>query len=198
MLLAAIEPMTGHGSAVDQGPEGVDAGPILNPFHELLLDRLRQNILENLHLGSLLLGDDGHFVAPIEDRSAPTGQAVGLQGQLGFEVPHEVGRLFDVVDHRQQVEVARHHRNSAKLDFAIPLGLPEDTQEDVVELRTGTEQIESLDGPAGDVDEGLGLGYVAKFSHALYKRKNSLSSLNYFARSRDEHRSKEEGPASGG
>jgi hypothetical protein len=57
--------------------------------------------------------------------------------------------------------------NGAEVDFTIPLGLPEDTQEDVIEFRTGTEQIESLDGPAGDVDEGLGLGYVAKFSHAL-------------------------------
>jgi hypothetical protein len=76
-------------------------------------------------------------------------------------------RLFDVVDHRQQVEVARQHRNSAEVDVAVPLGLPENTQKDVVEFRTGTEQIESLDGPAGDVDEGPGLGYVAKFSHTL-------------------------------
>ncbi len=49
MLPAAIEPMTSHGSAFDQGPIGVDAGPVREPFHKLLLDRLRQNILENLH-----------------------------------------------------------------------------------------------------------------------------------------------------
>jgi hypothetical protein len=161
MLLAAIKPMTGHRSAFEQGSKGVYAGPIQNPLNKLLFDALRQNILENLHLGSFLVGDDGHFVAAVENWSAPTRHAVGLQSQLRFEVPHKIGRLFHIVDDRQQVEVGRQDRNSAKLDSGVSLGLPEDTQEDVVEFRSGTEQVESVDGPAGDVDEGLGLRNVA-------------------------------------
>src|SRR5947209_9452721 len=161
MLLAAIEPVAGQRSAFKQGSKRVYAGPIQNPLYKLLFDALRQNILENLHLGSFLVGDDGHFVAAVENWSAPTRHAVSLQSQLRFEVPHKISRLFHIVDDRQQVEVGRQDRDRAELDSAVSLGLPEDTQEDVVEFRSWTEQVASVDGPAGDVDEGLGLGDVA-------------------------------------
>ncbi len=52
MLLAAIKPMTGHRSAFEQGSIEVDAGPILNPFHELLFDALCQNILAYLKIST--------------------------------------------------------------------------------------------------------------------------------------------------
>jgi hypothetical protein len=52
MLLAAIKPMTGHRSAFEQGSIGVDAGPILNPFHELLFDALCKNILAYLKIST--------------------------------------------------------------------------------------------------------------------------------------------------
>ena len=45
-----------------------------------------------------------------------------------------------------------------------PLGSAQDAEEAVVEVGAGLEQEASLDGPAGDGDEGVGVGYAAKFS----------------------------------
>jgi hypothetical protein len=146
----------------------VNARPILSSFDELFLDRLRQDVLQDTRLGKLLVGDDGHVVAPPEDRSFPAGEAIDLQSQLGVEVAHEVGHLLGVVDDQEEVEMGGEHRDRVDCDLAVALGLPERAQEEVVELWTGKEQVSSLDGPAGDVDEGVGLGDVANFSgHTL-------------------------------
>ena len=54
----------------------------------------------------------------------------------------------------------------------------EDAKDDVVEPGAGPEQEASLDGAAGDGDEGPGMGDEAKFSgHTPIKRKNLPSSL---------------------
>jgi hypothetical protein len=44
------------------------------------------------------------------------------------------------------------------------LGSSEDTGDEVVERWAGPEQEASLDGAAGDGDEGPGVGYEPKFS----------------------------------
>ena len=49
-----------------------------------------------------------------------------------------------------------------------PLSSSEDAKQAVVERSAGLEQEASLDGPAGDGDEGVRVGDEAKFSgHAL-------------------------------
>jgi hypothetical protein len=64
--------------------------------------------------------------------------------------------------------MAREHGNSDECDVVSPLGAAEDAEEAVVEVGSGLEQESSLDGPAGDGDEGVRVGYAAKFSgHTL-------------------------------
>ena len=55
-----------------------------------------------------------------------------------------------------------------RMKFVSPLGAAEDAEESVVEVGPGLEQESSLNGPAGDGDEGVEVGYAAKFSgHTL-------------------------------
>ena len=51
------------------------------------------------------LGNHGHLVAPVKDRSLPPGQPVDLPGNFRFRVPHE-GRHHDgVVDDQEEVQM---------------------------------------------------------------------------------------------
>ena len=132
-----------------------------HPFHQVLLDPVRQDVLQALDLGGLFVGDDGHVVAVLEDRSPPAGQPVDLAGRLGLEVSHEAGDLFRVVDDQEEVEVRGEHRDGRDGHLVDPLGPSQDTQEEIVERGSGTQEVAPLDGAVGDGDEGLGLGDVA-------------------------------------
>jgi hypothetical protein len=55
-------------------------------------------------------------------------------------------------------------------DRMQPLSSPEDSDDDVVELRARGEQVPALDGPAGDVDKADIFWHVAKFSAHSYKQ----------------------------
>jgi hypothetical protein len=48
-----------------------------------------------------------------------------------------------------------------------PLGSPQDSNDDLVELRAGTEEMAALDGAAGDLDEGLAFGDESESSTAI-------------------------------
>ena len=146
---------------MDQGLGGMHAGPLAHLFHQVLLDPLRQDVLQALDLGGFFVGDDGHVVAVLEDRSSPAGQPVDLASQLGLEVPHEAGDLLSVVDDQEEVEMGGEHRDGRDGHLVEPLGPSQDTQEDVVERGSRAEEVASLDGAVGDGDEGAGLGDVA-------------------------------------
>ena len=68
----------------------------------------------------------------------------------------------------ENMEVVGEHGNSVEDDVVSPLGASENAEEAVVEVGTGLEEESSLDSPAGDGDEGVRVGYAAKFSsHTL-------------------------------
>src|SRR5947209_526878 len=67
MLLAAVEPVANQRSACEQRLNGMDAGPILKTFDKLLFNGLAEDVPQDSNLCDLLLGDDRHFVAALED-----------------------------------------------------------------------------------------------------------------------------------
>jgi hypothetical protein len=146
---------------MDQGLGGMDAGPLAHPFHQVLLDPIRQDVLQALDLGRLFVGDGRHVVAALEDRSSPAGQPVDLAGQLGLEVSHEAGDFLGVVDDQQEVEVIGQHRDGRDVHLVLPLGPPQNAQEDIVERGSGTLEVAPLAGAVGNGDEGAGLRDVA-------------------------------------
>jgi len=84
----------------------------------------------------------------------------------------ELRELADVVDVEQEVEVIGEKGKAAAADFVEPLGASEDADDDVVELRTGPEEVAAVDGPAGDLDQGPAFGDVTESSsHAQIRRK---------------------------
>jgi hypothetical protein len=77
---------------------------------------------------------------------------------------HETGKLADVVDFEQEVEMIGEKGKTATADFVEPLGASEDADDDVVELRTGPEKETAVDGSAGDLDQGPAFGDVTESS----------------------------------
>ena len=99
--------MTHERRAVDQGCRRVHSGPLADPFDKSLLDRLREHVRKSFDLSPVFVGDHGHLVAALEDRSAPAGEAVDLAGQFGFEVAHEGSKLAGAFGDREDVEMIR-------------------------------------------------------------------------------------------
>jgi hypothetical protein len=60
--------------------------------------------------------------------------------------------------------MVRQRAERHEVDRIEPLSPAEDPGGDVVELRAGPEEQTSLQGPAGDLDQGALIGEVAKFS----------------------------------
>ena len=82
-------------------------GPLADPFDKAFLHGLREHIRKALDLSPVFVGDHGHLVAALEDRSAPAGEAVDLAGQFGFEVAHEGSKLAGAFGDREDVEMIR-------------------------------------------------------------------------------------------
>jgi hypothetical protein len=125
--------VAGQGLAVAPGAAGLHARPIPHPFHQVLLDSVRQDVREALDLRSLFLGDDGHVVAALEDVSLPAGQAVDLAGELGLDVAHEAGDLLGVLDYGEDVEVRRQRGDGTEGEVVVSLTSSEDAEDEVVE-----------------------------------------------------------------
>src|SRR3954449_1070530 len=78
MLSGAVEPVPLERRAVQKSPGGMYAGPLTDPLHQVLLDAVRQDVLQALDLGGFFAGDDDHPVTVPEHRSFPAGQPVDL------------------------------------------------------------------------------------------------------------------------
>jgi hypothetical protein len=113
-----------------------------------------EDVGEPADLGCLLLGDHGHVVAAVENRSPPAGETVDLAGQFRLEVPHEPRQLPGVVDLQEQVKVRRQYADPADPHVVAALRTSEDAEEEVVEFGAGPEEISPLESAAGDEHEG--------------------------------------------
>src|SRR6478672_10350620 len=163
-FLGSVEPVARQRRTVDQRSRGVYPRPLAYPFDQIGLNGLAEYVPQPLDLSGVLVGDDGHLVAPVENGAPPAGEAIDLPGKLRVEVPHEGGGFLGVVDDQEQVHVARHHEDSRNRGLVAALGSSEDTGDEVVERWAGPKQVASLDGAAGNGDEGPGVGYEPKFS----------------------------------
>ena len=119
-------------------------------------------------MNPLFLGDDGHVVSALEDVSLPAGEPIDLVGKLGFHVAHEAGDLVSILDHGEDMQVGGQRGDGTESEVVVSLTPSKDAKDEVVELRSGSEEEASLDGAAGDEDEGSRVGELAKFSgHSL-------------------------------
>ena len=160
--------MTRQRFAVEQSPGGLHARPIPRMLDQVFLDSIAEDVGEALDLSSLFLGDDGHVVAAREDGSLPADEAVDLASELGLEVAREAGDLPDIVDHGEKVKMRGERSDGTEGEVMVSLTSAEGAEDDVVERRSGSEKESTLDGAAGDEDEGARFGYVSKFSgHTL-------------------------------
>jgi hypothetical protein len=76
--------------------------------------------------------------------------------------------LLGSFDPEEQVVVGGEDRVPHDLHLVEALSAPEDSENDVVELRGRAQEEAPLDGAAGDLDEGPASGHEAQFAtHAL-------------------------------
>src|SRR6195256_5237409 len=80
----AVEPVTHERRALNQRSRAVDARPLVDPLDQIFLHRLAEDVCQALDLGGVLVSDDGHLIAPVEDGTSPAGKAVDLSGELGL------------------------------------------------------------------------------------------------------------------
>ena len=81
---------------------------------------------------------------------------------------HTARELARAFGDGENVKMTGKHGKRDKGEVVAPLGAAEDAEQAVVEDGAGLEQEASLDGPAGDGDEGVRVGDEAKFSgHTL-------------------------------
>jgi hypothetical protein len=73
--------------------------------------------------------------------------------------------------------VSRREHVAAATDFVEALGSSQDADDDFVERPAGPEEVTAVEGPAGDLDQGTAVRYVAQSSsHEGIRRKNGLQS----------------------
>ena len=172
ILLGPAEPVPLDRFAIHEGSCGMDAWPVPGPLGQSLLDAVPKNIVQAGDLGFLFGTDDDRLIAPRPDPVAPVAEPVYLSCEVGVEITHEARELEGVPGVEQQVIVRREKYESADRNVIQPLGSPQDPNNDLVELRAGAEEMASLNGAAGDLDEGPAFGDESESSaHAQIRRK---------------------------
>ena len=177
VLLGPAEPVSLDRFAVHEGLCGMNTWPVPGSLGQFLLDAMPENIFQAGNLGFLFGTDDDRLIAPRPGPVAPVGEPAYLSREVGVEITHEARELAGVPDIEQQVVVGREKYESADRDVIQPLGSPQDSNDDLVELRTGAEEMAALDGAAGGLDEGPAFGDESESSaHAQIRRKKTLES----------------------
>ena len=88
VLLGSVEPETLQPLIVEEGPPGVDAGPVPHPLDQEFLDAVREDVLHPLPLRLRLVADLDRPVAPMPRSAA--GES-GL-GWCGLSPPRDTSR----------------------------------------------------------------------------------------------------------
>lgn len=140
--------------------------PVLRPGHQTLLTAVGQDVLHPRDLGFLLVRDQDHVIAIPPYLLGPARQAGDLPRQIRAEVAHEEGELEGVGRGEEEVKVRRHEGVGVDLQRVEALGSAQDSQDDLIEERTGNEEAAPLKGTLGDFDEASGFGNVTWHSHA--------------------------------
>ena len=125
---------------------------------------MAENVPKPRDLHLLLIADRDRLVAPLPDLPRPAGEPAHLPRQVRVEVADESRESLRVLHPDDHVVVVGQRDEGHELDRIEPLGPAEDAGGDVVELQAGPEQWASVQGPAGDLDQGASVGDVAKFS----------------------------------
>ena len=164
VFLGAVVPGTGERLAVDDLADAMDSRPLPETCHQVLLDPVTEDVLQPRGLRLLLAADHDRLVAPLPDLARPAGEPAHLPRQVGIEIADELREPFRILHPEDAVVVVRNRDEGHEVDRIEPLGPAEDAGGDVIELQAGPEQQASMQGPAGDLDQGASVGEVAKFS----------------------------------
>jgi hypothetical protein len=141
---------------------------------------MRKNVSEAGDLRFLLVADDEVLVAPAPELRLPVSRTSYLLGQVGIDIPHELGHPAGVLHVRQGMEVIGNKEKTNQLDRVHPFGPGQDTDDGLRDSGTRREQQAALDGAAGHLDEGPAFWDMTKFSrHARRRRKTPEKSLNF-------------------
>ena len=170
VLLGAVVPVAGERLAVDDLADAVEARPFPEVGDQILFDAVSQNVPEPRDLHLLLVADRDRLVATVLDLPRPASEPAHLSRQVRVEVADEPREPSGVLGEQDHVVMVRQRAERHKVDRIEPLGPAEDAGGDVVELRAGPEEQASLQGPAGDLDQGASVGKVAKFSSHIPNR----------------------------
>lgn len=93
VLSGAIEPETLEGLTGQEGVGTVDSGPMEGPFHQALLNPVRQEIPKSFYVDILLLGEHNSTVATAPDFLLPAVEPADLAGDLRVGKTHDLGEL---------------------------------------------------------------------------------------------------------
>src|SRR5215216_1334336 len=82
VLPLPVEPDTFQRLAGEERLDGMGSRPLRETLHEVLFDRVRENVLQPPDLGPLLAADHDPIVSPPEDLLLPAVKPAYLPGQL--------------------------------------------------------------------------------------------------------------------
>src|SRR3954447_8594667 len=164
VLLGAAVPGAGERLAVRELPDAVEPRPFPELGDKIFFNAVPEYVPESRDLRLLLVTDRDRLVALPPDLPRPTREPAHLPGQVRVEVAGKFRKPLRILGPDDEVIVVRQQAVEDQLDRIEPLGPAKDARGDVVELRAGPEQQASLQGPAGDLDQGASIGDVAEFS----------------------------------
>ena len=164
VLLGAVVPGAGERLAGHDLADAVESRPFPEAGRQIFFDAMAENVPEARDLRFLLVADHDPLVAPLPDLPRPAGEPAHLPRQVRVEVADESRESLRVLHPDDHVVMVGQQDEGHEVDRIEPLGPAEDAGGDVVELRAGPEQQASLQGPAGDLDQGAVIGDEAKFA----------------------------------
>jgi hypothetical protein len=154
ILLGAIEPIALEVFALEQGPGDVDPRPILGPCDKAFFASVREEVLQPLDLGPLLVADHDRPVSLGPELLGPAIEPAGFPGDVRAHIAHEPAELAGVVDVEEEVVVRGGKHVPADAHLVAALGPSQDADDDLVELPARPKEETAVDGAAGDLDQG--------------------------------------------
>jgi len=158
ILTGAIEPEAAEYGTIDKGLSAVGSWPLERRGDETLLAGLGENVAEPVYLGSRFITDENSLVAAAPELRWPIDQASDLAGEVGVEVLHEASESLGIGDGKQDVVVVGEEGEGVDPDRVEAFGSGQDPEDYVAGLLVRPQEVATLDGSAGDLDEAASLG----------------------------------------
>jgi hypothetical protein len=179
VLLGAIEPEAFEISAVQQGSDGVDPGPVAQLRDEVFLDAVGEQVAEAVDLGGLLGADDDRLVAPGPDLLPPAGEAADFPCQVGIEMAMNLARCWASSTSSSRWKwVDRKVKAQIRTGFSL-WARPRTPRTISLSARLGRSRSRPWRSSAGDLDQGTAVrGCSGVFgSYPGIRRKTGPKSL---------------------